>query len=161
MGIKEFSETPAERIQEQCFLFNGLSARMTHHSASLKSFINCPSQHSFSPACAASPLRDSRKGRMHLTVKHCTVQNSKTLGESKNLTLLRTKPREQGRAGRREKQSCTEGVGYQPNSQFFEADLGFPLESTALVSDCNAASESILCSSLHSWRKPGRSWRLK
>lgn len=61
----------------------------------------------FSPACAASPLRDSRRGRMHLTVKCCTVQNSKTLGESKNLTLLGTKPRRKGRAGRCENQSCT------------------------------------------------------
>lgn len=94
-------------------------------------------------------------------VKRCTVRNSKTLGESQDLTLLRTKPRGKGRAGRREKQSCTEGAGHQPNSQFFEADLGFPLESAALVSDCNAISESILCSSPHSWRKPGRSWRLK
>lgn len=93
--------------------------------------------------------------------KHCTAQKSKTLGESKNLTLLRTKPRGEGRAGRCEKQSYTGGVGYQPNSPFFEADLGFPLESTASVSDCNAVSEGILCRALHSWRKPGRSWRLK
>ena len=98
---------------------------------------------------------------MHLTVKPCVVQNSKTLAESKNLTLLRTKPRGEGRVGWCEKQSYTEGVGYWPNSQFFEADWGFPLESTALVSDCNAISESTLCSSLHSWRKPDRSWRLK